>query len=127
MNILMKTALICIIASLIGSTAPIYAQDEGDADTGERAAWLVKYEKTLNRRFADEDKGIVAFSLNSDAIYVTVNHELCSCSFLSVTMQWAKRFYTQRRRYEQGPVTAYLVRDGEIMREIRYDDELGYH
>jgi hypothetical protein len=99
--------------------------------------WESKYEQTLNRRYVDEKKGLVGFRIEGDGIYVDVNNEMCSCSYMFIAMEWARRYYQERQKHlgvdlpeehtDYGAVTAYVVKNGEVVTDSSYDAVLGYH
>jgi hypothetical protein len=118
----MKRAMLIV---LLCSAAPFLSPTilQADADTAAHSEWVEKYQEKLNRKYTDEEKGIVGFEIDGDVIYVSVNEEVCSCSFLSLAMQWAKRFYEDREKHAAGEVLARIVRDGATLTEIGYDGE----
>ena len=99
--------------------------------------WELKYEQTLNRKYVDEEKGLIGFRVEGDGIYVDVSSKMCSCSYMFVAMEWAKRYYQERQKHlggdisevptARGSVTAYVVKNGEVLTDTSYDAVQGYH
>jgi hypothetical protein len=106
-------------------------------DLAHADTWETKYEQTLNRKYTDEERGLIGFRIEEDGIYVDVNNKMCSCSYMFVAMEWAKRYYQERQKHlsgdlsedraAHGSVTAYVVKNGEIMTDSSYDEVEGYH
>jgi hypothetical protein len=100
-------------------------------------AWELKYEQTLNKKYVDEERGLIGFRIQGEGIYVDVNSKMCSCSYMFVAMEWAKRYYQERQKHlggdfpedqtTQRSVTAYVVKNDEIVTDSSYDAEQGYH
>jgi len=124
-----RILLLFIVVTLL-SLPSLSRGDEGASTIRD---WEVKYQRTLNRKYVDEEKGVVGFRIEEDSIYVMVNDEMCSCSFMFLAMEWAKKYYQERQKQAkdaaaaQSAVSAYVVLGGEIMNDVTYDEEHGYH